>query len=283
MKIKQNVDLSKYSKINIGGRANNFYIPENEMELIELIKEKKNEKKYIIANGSNILINDQKTFETVIYLKEFSKEMEFSENILSVGASVPLQKVLKIINSKGYGGIEYLYTVPGTLGGAIYMNAGTGHSEGKSISDYILEIKTFDGEKIHVYSKNEAKFRYRYSIFKTNKEIILSAKFKFPKLDKEIIDNVKNDKIAFARATQDMRHPNLGSIFDYPNVYIITFFKKIGFGWKKGIKYSKKSTNWFINLGEGTFKQAMFLIKTTEILHKIFFIKKIRREIEIWE
>lgn len=283
MIIKNNEELSKYSKMRIGGIAKNFYIPETEEELIELVKTLKESKPLYIANGSNILINDKKVFNNIIYLSKFSNNLVIMNDLVEVGASVSLQKFITKINSAGLGGIEYLYSVPGSLGGAIFMNAGTGQSENKSISDYIVEIKTFDGTDTKFYSKEECLFKYRNSIFKSNGEIILSAKFQFPIIDSKVSKIEKENRLQFTKETQDTKFGNLGSIFDYPNGRIIELIRKIGLGWPNGIKFSKKANNWLINKGKGNFKQALMLIRIVELMHKITFRKGLKREIIVWK
>lgn len=282
MKIKYNEDLSSYTTIKIGGRAKEFYIPESNDDIKEIMKI--DNKILCISGGSNLLINDKKVFNTVVYLGNFNSNMEYlGEGRFKVGASVRLQKLIRNINKEGYGGIEYLFSVPAMLGGAIYMNAGRG-SDRKSISDNIESIEVMDENgEIKIYSKEMCSFSYRKSIFQGKKLIILSAILKFEKKSLSEAEYEIRDRIIKCREYQDNTYPNFGSVFCKSNVKIMNIIKKYSYKLCKNncVKFSKKTKNWLINEGEGTFKQAVLLINITIIIHKIFF-RKIEREVIIW-
>ena len=117
MKIDNNADLKKLTTFKMGGTVSKLYTPETEDELINLIQDK--HPQYFIGGGSNIIINTR-VFDSVVNLREFSSTIEDKGNgTYIVGASVRLQKLIKTINADGYGGIEYLYSVPGLVGGAV--------------------------------------------------------------------------------------------------------------------------------------------------------------------
>ena len=138
MKILQDEDLSKYTSVRIGGTAKTMYFPESRDELIDLIKH--HDTPVFISGGSNLLINNRE-FETVINLKSVDSSLEhLGGGRFRAGASVHLQKLINTINENGYGGIEYLFSVPGLVGGAIVMNAGRGKTHKKCISDYIISV-----------------------------------------------------------------------------------------------------------------------------------------------
>lgn len=283
MIVKKNEQLNKYVTIKMGGIAENFYIPESVSELINLVK--KIEEYYIISGGSNILMNDKKIFKNVISMSKVNLQIELlSDDKIFVGASVRIQKVIKTLNKWGLGGFEFLYSLPAMMGGIIYMNAGRG-SDKKSISDFIYSVKVFDKKTFQISEilNENCQFDYRKSLFQNNQYIILGATLKMNKIDLETSKKEINKRINHVKEKQDMRYPNFGSVFKNSNskiMKIICFFSK--FKIKKGIVYSDKSINWFINCGNGNFKEAINLINITKYIHKLFK-KKCEVEVVIWE
>ena len=124
----------------MGGNAKKMYFPESIEELESLVKNDPDILKYVIGGGSNLIINDEREFDEVLCLREFNKDFSDKGNgRFYIGASVRLQKAIKSVNAAGYGGMEFLFSVPGLIGGALYMNAGTGRKTGKYISDFVSE------------------------------------------------------------------------------------------------------------------------------------------------
>ena len=182
MILKENEELKQYTTFKMGGIAKKFYIPESEEELLSLIKTLDNYK--ILGGGSNLLINNDGVFENVVYMKDFNKKIFNKGNgAYYFGASVRLQKIINKINEDGYGGIEYLYSVPGMLGGAIYMNAGRGKQFNMQLTDYLIDVDVLIDGEVKKLTKDECKFSYRKSIFQDNNYIILGANFKFKEVD----------------------------------------------------------------------------------------------------
>lgn len=281
MKIINNISLKDYTTLKIGGIARRFYIIEDDNDLVELVKEVQ-DNYYIIANGSNILINDKKVFDNVVYMNNYNKYININNGIIEASSSNKIQELINFANKFELGGIEYLNSVPATVGGAICMNAGRGKSYNKSISDYIIDVKIFDGKKIRVIDKEECKFSYRDSIFKSKKWIILSARFKFENITIDESNKLKAERIAYSKNIQDSRNRTAGSVFCIHNSKIMSILKRFNVGWKKGVCYSNKTNNWINNKGNGTYRQVKFLINLTILLHKIF-LKDCKLEYIEWK
>lgn len=281
MYINYNENLKKYTTIKLGGIAEKFYVPESNDDLIYALKECK-DNYHLLANGSNILMNDKKIFQNVVYMNEFNKNLEYKGDIIRAGASVKLQQLINFLHDNNLGGIEYLYSVPATIGGAVYMNAGRGKSFNKSISDYIVSIKIYDGKSIKAISKEECDFSYRNSIFKRNNWIILEVDFKFEHMNSEEGERLKRERIEHSKKYQHSNIANAGTVFCDSNNRIMSIVRKINIGWKDGIKYSYKTDNWLINNGKGTYKQAKILINFVRFIHKIMF-KNIKLEYIEWK
>ena len=127
MKTLQNVNLADKTTFRVGGIARYYFIPENVEELTETICKLKDSDYRLISGGSNLLINDKKTFENVISCELFDKQLEFlGGGLFYVGASNKIQEAISFVNGYGYGGFEELIGLPALFGGIIYMNAGIG-------------------------------------------------------------------------------------------------------------------------------------------------------------
>lgn len=281
MKIKYNEELKKYTTLKIGGVAENFYEIESLDDIREITKNI-GENYYIIANGSNVLINDRRKFENVLYMNTYKKIIKNNCGIIEVSSSVKMQELINFINKNDFGGIEYLYSVPATVGGAICMNAGRGRNHNKSISDYVVDVTFFDGREVKTVEKEDCKFDYRDSIFKNRKFIILSARFKFEYISKQISSNAKAERIHYSKKNLDANNSNAGSVFRISNGRIMNFLRRLGLGWKKGVSFSKKTSNWINNNGNGTYRQARILINIAVILHKILG-KEVSLEYILWD
>ncbi|ODM28013.1 hypothetical protein A7W90_00695 [Clostridium sp. Bc-iso-3] len=279
--IKDNEELKKYTSIKIGGVAKKFYIPESVEELAELLNVLNNP--LIISGGSNLLIDDKGNFESVICLREFNKEVnELGNGVFYFGASVHLQKAILEINKAGYGGIEYLYSVPGLIGGAIYMNAGRGYRHNKSISDYIVSVDVIENRQIKTIQRDFLDFKYRYSSFQDDNKIIVGAKFKFPQCSIEETSRLRDERIKYCKKEQDNSAANFGSVFCVANPKIMKLVSKLGLGHKDGVHFSKKTPNWILNEGNGNFRDVIRLIEIVQKIHK-FTHQECRLEVNIWK
>ena len=281
MKIQNNADLSKLTTVHIGGIAKELIIPESDYELLNVIKERK--PKYYIGGGSNLLISDR-AFDTVVSLREFNKNIvDKGDGQFLVGGSVRLQKLILEINNKGYGGIEFLFSVPGLLGGAVAMNAGGGQDQGFSISDYIVNVNCIIDGNIVSLDKKSCLFAFRDSLFKQNPSIIIcSALLKFPKQLKELSEQRRKERLDFCREIHDLAYPNFGSVYRVYSPRIVHVVRLLQRNYTKGVHFSCITDNWLCNKGNGTFNQAMCQIKIVKFIHKLFFQKCIP-EVIIWD
>ena len=271
--------------MRIGGIAKNLYVPESSDEVIALITDFLNTEKhyYLISGGSNILINDQRSFEHVIYLGEFNRNLRtLGDGCFYVGASVRLQKLINEINQNGYGGIEYLFSVPGTVGGAVLMNAGRGKKYCQSIGDYVKSVDVFYEGTVKQIMKEECCFAYRSSIFSSGKYLILGATFHFPPVSSDVSSARKRERLEHCKIYQDNSKPNLGTLLKQSNRMALRILKLFHTGYSDGIHFSSKTSNWLVNEGAGTFEQAEIVIQKSAILHKVFGCKQ-QLEIVVWK
>jgi UDP-N-acetylmuramate dehydrogenase len=258
--ISQNVSLKKYNTFKIGGKAKFFAEPKSIAEIRELFLfcRKNNEKFFILGNGSNVLFGDDGFDGLVIKIgKHFAS-----------GKS--LHALIQNAAEQGLGGIEKLDGIPGTVGGAIFMNAG---AHGQQISDCIKSVVsvTIYGE-IVTRTNEECKFSYRSSVFKMLDEIILSAEFDFIPMSKEIINKNRKEILAWRREKQPLKYPNAGSVFKNPTQNLSLATSRLSAGYLidscglKGCRVgdaqvSELHANFIVNRGKATAEDVKALIK----------------------
>ncbi|MFT3950705.1 MAG: FAD-binding protein [Oscillospiraceae bacterium] len=294
MKRILNAELSKFTTFGMGGISRNLFIPETRDELIKLVTDGKEYR--FIGGGSNLLINDKSEFDNVICLRAFSQQLSENEtNEIRCSSGVRLQKLIRFINEKEYGGIEYLYSVPGLVGGAVYMNAGRGKQYNCSISDYIVSVEVLcltatslgDVGDIKTLTKEQCQFEYRKSIFQNNDFLILSVKFSFPNVSKEESRKKIAERLEFCKKTQDYAGGNFGSVFSTASPFIMNIVRKLHIGKKDGVHFSAKAYNWLINEQkdepkQGGFDDTLKLINKVMKLHRLFH-KPCQSEVVIWK
>lgn len=247
---KKNILLSNYTTYKIGGLAKLIVYPKAEKKLILLINKLKEENiKYkIIGNGSNLVFSDNLYDGVLINLKEFDKII-VNGNIVKVGAGVNLMRLAYFISNKGLTGLEFATGIPGTLGGAIYMNAGAYKSDmGFIVSE--VDILTPDNEIIKMYNK-DMHFKYRSSFLQNNKDYIcLGAKLILKKGNKKDIKELIESRRERRLASQPLEYPSAGSVFRNPeDKFAGELIENAGLkGYKiGGAEVSKKHANFIIN------------------------------------
>src|SRR3989338_146298 len=212
IKIKESIELSPYTTFKIGGKARYFGIAKNQEELLELLKFAKNKNLpfLILGKGSNVLISDAGFNGLAIINQAKSLKIEREEVVAETGIS--LAELIEEIRKKGFSGLEWAISIPGTLGGAIRGNAG---AFGGEIKDFIKEVNIYDfkKDKFAVLSAPECDFKYRHSVFKENPNfIILEAKLTLGKSSGEEGDSIKN-YLNERNFNQDFSRSSAGCVF----------------------------------------------------------------------
>ena len=282
-KIFTNEPMSKYTSFKIGGPAEIFVKINNVEELKLIIKISKQAEVPItvVGNGSNLLVSDDGIRGIVLKI-EFDKiEIEESGK-LKVGSGVKLAFLAQKCLKEKLEGFEFASGIPGTIGGAIRMNAGAHGSEMKDIVKKIT-CMTRDG-KIQVISNEEAKFEYRNSIFSQNDYIILEAEIQLRKGNPEEIGSKMDEYATYRKEKQPIEYPSAGSTFKRGNDFITAkLIDECGLkGYQiGGAQVSEKHAGFIINKGNATAEDVKQLMKYVEEQVYNKFGKKIEPEIEI--
>ena len=285
--IKQNEPMKNHTSFKIGGPAE-FYIKIKSVEELRKILEfAKNEniKVTIIGNGSNVLVPDEGIKGIVIKtnLKDINIENKDSKNVeVTVNDAVPIGFLAQKLLKEEITGFEELSGIPGTIGGAILMNAG---AHGKEMKDIVTEIVAMDYDgKMYKFTNEEAEFSYRHSKFCSGEYIIIQAKLQFKKGNKEEIKAKMDEYAQYRKEKQPIESPSAGSTFkrgtDFITAKLIdeAGLKVYSIG---GAKISEKHAGFIINTGNATAKDVLDLAKyvTDKVYEK--FNKKIELEIKI--
>ena len=282
--VLENELMSKHTSFKTGGIADFFVIVDSIHKLQSLLSLMKleNINYFIIGNGTNILVTDKGFGGIIIKLKfdnlEIEKQNEFA--ILNIGASYPLAKLRKIAIENKLGDLEFLIGIPGTIGGAVKMNAG---AYGGEIKDLIIETKVMDENgNILTLSNNEQEFRYRGSIYFEKNYIILETKLKVGyKSSNEILERIEelhNQR----KEKQPLEYPNAGSTFKRGDGFITAQLiddcglKGLTVG---GAQVSEKHAGFIINRDNATSKDILDLIEIVKQRVYEKFEKKIELEI----
>lgn len=219
MVILENEPMNKHTSFKVGGPARLFVKAETLADVKETFRvaRQKGLPCFIVGNGTNLLVSD-KGFDGVIVTLagEFSSIEDLGSGAFKAGAAVPLGRLARTALKQGYAGIHKLAGIPGTLGGAIYMNAG---AYGQEIGTCCTQVTILDNDgNIRDIATADCGFGYRQSIFQKNKATILSATCQLPAASAQ--GKTANDLeaelaecMAKRKATQPLNMPNAGSTF----------------------------------------------------------------------
>lgn len=283
-RLKINEPLKNKTTFKIGGRARFFYSPEGTSDLkqVLLFAKKKKIKAFVLGAGSNILVSDKGVNGLVLRLDSpFFKKISISGNCLTAGAGAMLAALIRKAGQGRLSGLEFLAGIPGTLGGALMMNAG---AWGNDIAALIERVEVMDfGGRIKILSRKDIKFGYRESGL--NKYIILSARLKLRKNNKKSSGDLLNKYLCSRRLTQDNSLPNAGCVFKNPqNTQAGKLIDLCGLKGRSsgGAVISNKHANFILNKANACSRDVLNLMKMAKKEVKDKFKKNLHPEIKIW-
>lgn len=285
-KILYNELMSKHTTFKIGGPAECFIKIDNVEDLKEILNFSKENKVplTVIGNGSNVLVLDNgiKGITICIKLEGIELKEENDSYILKVASGEKIGKVARMMCNKEISGIEELLGIPGTIGGAIRMNAG---AHGREIKDIVSKVTCIDyNGNIKEFSNEEMKFGYRKSILKEENYIVLEAEFILQKGNKKEIEEKIEEYSNYRKEKQPIEFPSAGSTFkrgeDFITAKLIEDAGLKGYS-IGGAEVSTKHSGFIINKGNANAKDVLDIVEYVkdEVYKK--FNKKIELEIEI--
>jgi len=259
-----NEPMSRHTSYGIGGPAGAYITPRDQDDLRRILHfaDEQNIPVFFIGSGSNLLVADEGINGIVITLIKSFNKLEIKGCHIYAETGVMLGHMVKHCIKQKLTGLETMVGVPGTLGGALMMNAGAFGSE---ISNCLknVDVMTLTGE-IKQYSVKDIDFHYRHSSFKKD-EIIMSANFVLKKATKQEIMNKRAKASAGRKETQPLRFRSAGSLFKNPKKDVAAGYliDKAGLkGTHRGdAEISEKHANFFVNHGKANAEDIVFLIR----------------------
>lgn len=288
-KIYENVSISKYTTYRVGGICRVMAYPTDVSELIKLLKllKSRNIKYKILGNGSNLLFSDKEYDGFLIKLNSFDTLTFLGNNKVKVGAGYSLIKLSLMAAKKGLTGLEFASGIPGTVGGAVFMNAGAY----KSDMGYVVEtvkVLTPNLEIINLENK-EMNFHYRSSFLQTHRDYVcLEVILKLNVGKREAIEDVIRERRERRVASQPLEYPSAGSVFRNPEGgFAGQLIEESGLKGmtKGGAMISDKHANFVINYKDATSSDIKYLIDLAHdtVLEKYNVDMKIEQEFVNWE
>lgn len=264
IEIKYNEAMSRHTTFRIGGIADLYLIPSDNGTLCDILRLLKDDgiKYFILGNGSNILFSDSGYRGAVVSLSKLNR-VSVSGNTVTADAGASLVSVCKAARDFSLGGLEFAYGIPGSVGGAVYMNAG---AYGGEISQVVKSSDCLDAVTLleKTCCNEEHLFGYRDSVYRHTGDIILSAEFALEPCNKEEITEKMNDLMNRRITKQPLDYPSAGSVFKrYPGRYTGQMIEECGLkGFSVGgAEVSEKHAGFIINKGGASAEDVLGLIR----------------------
>lgn len=258
--------LSEHTSFKIGGPAEVWAEPEDLEDLPNLLKysAKKQIPIFTIGGGSNLLVGDEGTKGIALNLgSDYFTEVEAGGSALMARAGANIARLVEVAVANGLGGLEFMTGIPGTVGGAVMMNAGC---KGKSLGALISKVRVIDARSGRIYDlkREEIDFDYRRSGLEGY--IILDIYLQLRKRPGLEIDKAMRRYLQMKRQSQELDLPSAGSVFKNPKGSLLSSGQLIELSGLKGrsvgaVQVSSKHCNFIVNRGRATAKDVMGLIE----------------------
>lgn len=265
--------LSNHTTFKIGGPCKAFISVNSSECLNELIKisDEENYPYFVLGKGSNVLFDDKGFNGAVFHLgADFSGMKLIDDTTIQTEAGCSLMSVCRFAYENGLGGLEFAFGIPGSVGGAVYMNAG---AYGGEIKDVLVSAKAYDKDKKAIvdFDIKDMDLSYRHSIFQKNGFVVTEAVFKLVKKNKSEIKELMDGYLSRRREKQPLEFPNGGSTFKRPTGQfagkLIQDSGLRGFS-VGGAEVSQKHCGFVINKDNATFEDVTGLIKKIQEIVK---------------
>jgi len=271
--------LKQYSSFHLGGKARLFAQPTTTVALADLVRLLRRERVpfLIIGNGSNVIFSDQ-PYEGVVICTTKINCVRISGTGVFAEAGVGMDLLVVAAINKGLAGFEELSWIPGSLGGALVMNAGAFHAE---IADYLVSVTVLDPRgRIRTLHRDEVRFGYREAP-PLETMVILSARFKLFKEKRQDIMRRRREIIRTRKHKHPLRWPSAGSVFKRPEGYFVRrLIEEVGLPGRRigGAQVATKHPGFIVNRGNARGADVVRLIKL--IRDRIYKRFRLRLELE---
>ena len=272
----ENEPMNKHTTFRIGGNADVFVTPDTTEGLMSVVGYVKgnNIPYYIIGNGSNLLVKDRGFRGVIIQLYKNFADIEVEDNIVTAKAGALLSSVAKTAMNNSLSGMECLSGIPGTIGGAICMNAG---AYGGEMKDIVVETRVINNGRLETISNKDSEFGYRKSRIMAENMIVVETTIRLEKGNKDEIQAKMKELMLKRNEKQPVELPSAGSTFKRPEGYFAA--KLIDDSGLRGFsvgqaQVSPKHCGFVVNNGGAAAKDVIELMdKVSQVVYDKFGVK----------
>lgn len=284
LKVACDEPMSRHTSFRIGGPARRMAYPNSCDQMVALLEiaESCEANPLVIGKGTNLLVADEGLDRLVVDTSAMDGlELGSDSFVLMADAGVSLARLADFACKKGMAGLEFAHGIPGTVGGAVCMNAGAYDGEMKQVIESVTVY--FPGEGVRELSCEEMDFSYRHSLLSNHPEaVVLSAVFRLKTGDPEVVREKMRELMARRKASQPLEFPSAGSTFKRPVGYFAgTLIDQCGLKGLTvgGAQVSEKHAGFVINQGGATFRDVTELIALVQ--KRVFEEKGVHLEPEV--
>jgi UDP-N-acetylmuramate dehydrogenase len=283
--VRTEAPLAPFTTWRIGGPAEILATPEDAVDLVHAVRwaNASGTPWRILGNGSNLLIRDEGVRGLVLRLRRTLDGIHVEETTIVAGAGASFPAVANAAATHGLAGLEFAAGIPGSVGGAVVMNAGWHQFETGNVV-LRVDFLTQDGER-ETWPRERCAFGYRTSAFKGRPGIVLEATFALAQDDPDAVRARLDQFAASRKQNQPTEWPSCGSVFlKPPGDFAGRLIEAAGLKGVRegGIEVSTKHANFFVNVGGGTARDVLALVARVEREVSERFGVKLHREFEIW-
>ncbi len=266
--LSKDISLCDHTWYKTGGKTDFLIYPHNEEELkqILILCDELEIPKFILGGGANVLVSDNGFRGVIIKLSRYLNTMVCKNNQIEVEAGADLQQLIIYCEGCSLGGLQYLSGIPGTVGGALMMNAGTDKGE---IGNVVTSVKVIDPQFNTIsYSADQIDFCYRY-VPQLEDKVILSSILTLTPQPEDELKTIRRELISLRKKKQPLEYPSCGSVFKRPKGnYAGKLIDDLGL---KGLRQgdaivSEKHAGFIVNLGKATSTDIKILIDKVQKL-----------------
>lgn len=281
--VVHDVPLASYTSFKTGGKAAVFCVPKNKYELTCVLRDAadSNVPVYIMGRGTNLLVSDSGVDGLVVMLKAKLSGVEWNGEYVTSPAGVPLGLLARESVKRGYTGLEWAAGIPGTVGGAVAMNAG---AYGGEMSKVLTDVSFYVAGMVVDTQVKEGDMGYRSSAFAAPRRVTVSARMKLERGDGGELERM-NEFLKQRKAKQPLKYPSAGSTFKRPEGFFAG--KLIEEAGLKGMRIggavvSEKHAGFIVNKGGATSTDIYRLSEL--VINKVFENSGVRleREVKLW-
>jgi len=282
-RVLQDEPLSAHTYTKLGGKADYFVAPHTyeEVQAVLTLAHREQMPFMILGFGSNLIVRDGGIRGIVLNLNEL-KSIRREGNVLTAQAGAAIIDVSRQALAEGLSGLEFACGIPGTVGGAVYMNAGAYGGETKDVIAHATVLSP-DGTIMHL-SKDELELNYRTSRVSTEGLIVLEATFELEPMNSEAIKEVMDDLTYKRESKQPLEYPSCGSVFKRPPGYFAgKLIQDSGLQGKRigGAEVSLKHAGFIVNIADATASEYISLIRHVQATVKEKFAIDLEPEVKI--